>query len=118
MTFCTIATKALHYSSEFIFQICNMNTSKGTEGVNEQGGVETKVETVDFRSPAGEDKEPVKEKVEILHEIKDGGANSGNTGAAGFVGKAAIAVADTFQSAKDAVSGKPKDAVAENKTTK
>ena len=82
---------------------------------------------MDFRSPAGDDKEPVKEKVEILHEIDDGGANSGKTGAAGFVEKAADAVADTFQSAKDAVSGKPKDAavaekpkeaVAEDKTTK
>lgn len=63
------------------------------------------MDTVDFRSPAGEDKEAVKEKVQVLHEINDAEANSENTGAAGVVGKAATAVADTFQSAKDAVSG-------------
>ncbi|XVF36339.1 hypothetical protein REPUB_Repub19eG0049900 [Reevesia pubescens] len=34
-----------------------MNT-KGTEKINEQGAIETKVETVDIQSPPGENKEP------------------------------------------------------------
>ncbi|KAM1133926.1 hypothetical protein ACFX19_043823 [Malus domestica] len=52
---------------------------EGTEEINKQGAVEIKVDTVDYRSPAGEDKQPKKEKVEVVHEIRDGG----NKGAAG-----------------------------------
>ncbi|CAL8996313.1 unnamed protein product [Prunus brigantina] len=90
-----------------------MSTPKVTEEKKEQGGVEIKVvDTVDYRSPAGEDKKPTKEEVEVVHETKDG-ANSG-TGGGGVLASAAAAVSNAFQSAKDAVSGSPKD----QKTTK
>ncbi|KAH0988441.1 hypothetical protein GBA52_015618 [Prunus armeniaca] len=84
-----------------------------TEEKKEQGGVEIKVvDTVDYRSPAGEDKKPTKEEVEVVHETKDG-ANSG-TGGGSVLASAAAAVSNAFQSAKDAVSGSAKD----QKTTK
>ncbi|KAI3807173.1 hypothetical protein L1987_23097 [Smallanthus sonchifolius] len=48
-----------------------MNTSKGTEFINEEGGVEIKVDYVDYRSPAGhgKDDKPVKKKVKVTHVI-------------------------------------------------
>ncbi|XP_062160210.1 uncharacterized protein LOC133867456 [Alnus glutinosa] len=56
-----------------------MNKSKETEEVNEQGEIETKVETVDYRSPAGRDEEePTKEKVEVIHLTRDEGHSSVN----------------------------------------
>ncbi|KAK1427455.1 hypothetical protein QVD17_16141 [Tagetes erecta] len=48
-----------------------MNTSKGSEQINKDGGVEIKVQSVDYRSPAGHDKEdkPEKKNVEVTHII-------------------------------------------------
>ncbi|KAB2619435.1 carbohydrate esterase [Pyrus ussuriensis x Pyrus communis] len=74
--------------------------SEGGEETNEQGAVEIKVKTVHYRSPAGEDKQPKKEKVEVVHEIRDGGGSD-------FVDlDATAAVAHTLKSAKDAISGR------------
>ncbi|KAF5736085.1 hypothetical protein HS088_TW14G00219 [Tripterygium wilfordii] len=80
--------------------------SKGTERINEQGAVETKVETVDYQSPAGEDKDPRLEKVGVVHLRRDDG-RSGNKG--GVLAGAAAAVANTFKSAKNAIVGSGKD---------
>ncbi|KAJ7958202.1 D-3-phosphoglycerate dehydrogenase [Quillaja saponaria] len=82
-------------------------STKGSEFANEQGAVETKVETVDYRSPAGEDKEPTKEDIEIVHLSKNDQIGSGTKG--GPLASAAAAVADTFQSVKDTLSGSGKD---------
>ncbi|KAI3465312.1 hypothetical protein Pfo_021975 [Paulownia fortunei] len=69
-----------------------MNTSKGTERINEEGAVEVNVETVDYRTPPGRDKEPQKEKVEVTHLIRpDDKPGTGK-------------VAEKLQSAKEAVS--------------
>ncbi|KAF7137467.1 hypothetical protein RHSIM_Rhsim07G0225100 [Rhododendron simsii] len=43
-----------------------MSTTKGTGEVNEHGGVEKKVETVDYQKSAGhDDEQPKKETVEV-----------------------------------------------------
>lgn len=78
-----------------------MNT-KGTERINEEGAIETKVETVDVKSPPGENKEPRMKNVGVVHLTHDA-RNSGNKGA-GVLAGAADAVAEAFQSAKDATS--------------
>lgn len=77
-----------------------MNTSKGYERVNDQGAVERKVESVDYRWQAGQD-QPKKENVEVVHEIHDGGDSAAG---GGVVAGAAAKVTDAFQSAKDAIS--------------
>ncbi|XP_023728602.1 uncharacterized protein LOC111876279 [Lactuca sativa] len=67
-----------------------MNTSKGTERINEEGAVEIKVDSVDYRSPAGYDEknkpEKEKEKVEVTHVInpdsRDPASNYANPGEA------------------------------------
>ncbi|KAI3762997.1 hypothetical protein L1987_53442 [Smallanthus sonchifolius] len=48
-----------------------MNTSKGNEFINKEGGVEIKVDSVDYRSPAGhgEEDKPVKKEVQVTHVI-------------------------------------------------
>lgn len=78
---------------------------KGAEKKNEEGAVETKVDTVDYSWPAGHSKEeePNKEKVEVVHLSQPKDDSSG--GAAGLVTDAAAAVASKVQSAKDAISG-------------
>ncbi|KAL8490089.1 hypothetical protein ACS0TY_025836 [Phlomoides rotata] len=79
-----------------------MNTSKGTETTNEEGAVEIiNVETVDYRKPAGQDKESEKENVEITHVIRPEDDKPGPTN---FVADAAGKVAEKLQSAKEAVS--------------
>ncbi|CAK7347490.1 unnamed protein product [Dovyalis caffra] len=77
-----------------------MNT-QGKERINEEGSVETKVETVDHRSPAGQD-EPTKEKVGVIH-LKRNKRDSGNEG--GIFPSVAAALTNTFKSAKDAIMG-------------
>ncbi|KAI7738539.1 hypothetical protein M8C21_032887 [Ambrosia artemisiifolia] len=65
-----------------------MNTSKGTERINEEGNVEIKVDSVDYQKPAGYDKDdkPVKKKVEVTHVIepqtKDSASDYANPGEA------------------------------------
>lgn len=78
---------------------------KGTEKKNEEGAVETKVDTVDYSWPAGHSKEeePNKDKVEVVHLTNPKDDSHG--GAAGLVTDAAAAVASKVQSAKDAISG-------------
>ncbi|KAJ4701697.1 D-3-phosphoglycerate dehydrogenase [Melia azedarach] len=78
-----------------------MSTTKGTEELNEQGAIETKVETTDYRSPAGEDREPTKEKVGVVHLTR-------NKGSGGVLASAANAVSKTLQSGKDTVWGSSK----------
>lgn len=51
------------------------------------------METVDYRKPAGEDKEPEKEKVEITHVIRPEDDKPGPAGK----------VAEKLQAAKEAV---------------
>ncbi|KAG8377469.1 hypothetical protein BUALT_Bualt08G0036200 [Buddleja alternifolia] len=77
-----------------------MNTSKGTERVNDEGAVEINVETVDYRSPPGHEQEPEKEKVEVTHLARtDDEPGTGN-----IMAEAAGKVAEKIQSAKEAVS--------------
>lgn len=75
---------------------------QGTGYVNEEGAIETKVETVDYRSSAGENREPTKEKVGVVHLTRNNGA-SGTGG--GFLARTADAVSKTVQAAKDKVWG-------------
>lgn len=62
---------------------------------------EKRVETVDFRSSAGEGHDEVK-KVDVVHQVHS--SNSNTSG--GVLAGAAAAVASTLQSAKDALSKK------------
>ncbi|CAN6682205.1 unnamed protein product [Malus baccata var. baccata] len=71
-----------------------LHLTTGSEETNEQGAVEIKVRTVDYRSPAGEDKQPKKEKVEVVHEIRDGGGSD-------FVDLDAIAAGSTGETNED-----------------
>ncbi|KAF5178231.1 hypothetical protein FRX31_032182 [Thalictrum thalictroides] len=72
------------------------NTDKGIETTN-AGVKETIVNTVDYRSPAGEDEPTKKENVQIVHETKPGDETSG------VLAAAAAAVTNTVNSAKDAI---------------
>ncbi|KAF9621931.1 hypothetical protein IFM89_029151 [Coptis chinensis] len=63
---------------------------------------ETEVDTVDYRSPAGEDQPAKKENVQIIHQTKPGDETKG-----GVLSDATAAVTKTVQSAKDAISGHP-----------
>ena len=67
------------------------------EIVNAQNGMEKKVETVDYRSSAGQRQE--ERNVQVIHQ-----PHSTNT--SGGVLAGAAAVASTLQSAKDAISKK------------
>ncbi|KAA8537794.1 hypothetical protein F0562_027626 [Nyssa sinensis] len=83
---------------------------KGTEEINEQGEVETKVETVDYRSPLGHDSETKKVDVEVIHLTrKDETPGSRGGSGGGIMACAAAAAADTVRSAKDAISGRGKN---------
>ncbi|KAK4841071.1 hypothetical protein QYF36_024932 [Acer negundo] len=76
----------------------NIQARKETECVNEQGGIERRVvETTDYRSSAGQAQEL--RTVEVIHQSHP------NTSGGLLVG-AAAAVESTFQSAKEAISGK------------
>ncbi|KAK6256544.1 hypothetical protein QUC31_000003, partial [Theobroma cacao] len=72
----------------------------GTKEINEQGAVETRVETADIQAPPGENKEPRMKDMEVVHLTH----NSGNEG--GVLAGLAKAVANAFHSAKDAISGR------------
>ncbi|KAL5707069.1 hypothetical protein ACHQM5_025163 [Ranunculus cassubicifolius] len=65
-----------------------------------EGTTETKVNTVDYRSPAGEDQPAIKENVQIVHQTEAGDEKS-----VGAISTAAAAVTNVVQSAKDAISG-------------
>ncbi|KAK7847168.1 hypothetical protein CFP56_007012 [Quercus suber] len=85
-----------------------MNMSKGNEEVNEQSARETKVvETVDYQSHPGEDREPTKEAVHVVHLTRDNKRDSSFGG--GKLASAAASVASTIRSAKDAILGTGKD---------
>ncbi|PIN13509.1 hypothetical protein CDL12_13867 [Handroanthus impetiginosus] len=83
-----------------------METSKGTEKINDDGAVEINVETVDYRTPPGRDKEPHKEPVEVTHVIP---ADKEPAGSGNVVAETAAEVAEKLQSAKEAVSGNKSD---------
>ncbi|KAF6142384.1 hypothetical protein GIB67_033811 [Kingdonia uniflora] len=80
----------------------NTNTTKGSET--------TVVNTVDHRSPAGQDQPETNENVQIIHETQPAGESAGKTGVTGALLDAKQAANNTFETAKKAVSG--------NKTTK
>jgi len=67
------------------------------ESVNAQNSMERKVETVDYRSSAGQGQE--ERNVQVIHQPQS------NT-SGGVLAGAAAAVASTLQSAKDAISKK------------
>ncbi|CAL1396013.1 unnamed protein product [Linum trigynum] len=68
-----------------------------------ESAVETKVETVDHRSTAGEEGQAGKEKVGVVHlRKKDSGERPG------VLASATAAVSNTFKSAKEAIMGKGK----------
>nr|AAR26237.1 early dehydration inducible protein [Craterostigma plantagineum] len=45
----------------------SMDTSKRDENITDEGAVEKKVETVNYRHGPGSEKEPAEEKVEVTH---------------------------------------------------
>ncbi|XP_073128748.1 uncharacterized protein [Henckelia pumila] len=80
-----------------------MDSSKGNGKANDEGGApEIKVETVDYRKPAGREAEPQMETVEVTHVVHEGEKP-------GVVAEAAGKVAGAVQSAKEAVSGDKKN---------
>lgn len=79
--------------------------SKGTERVNEEGAIETKVDTIDIQSPPGENKEPKVENVGVVHLTHDR-PNTGNKG--GVLAGAAEAATKAVQAVKDSMSGSNK----------
>lgn len=83
-----------------------MSCLKGSEKINEEGAIETKVETVDERSPPGQSEEPRNEKTTVVHLTRKQGDDSQGRG---VLGSAAAAVANTLRSAKDAIFGKGKE---------
>ncbi|PON84690.1 hypothetical protein TorRG33x02_195170 [Trema orientale] len=85
-----------------------MNNSRGKEEINEGAAVESKVNTVDYRTPPGEEgKEPKEEGVQVVHLTRKGAGSASSGG--GVLAKAAAAVANTLQSAKDAISRTGRD---------
>lgn len=70
-----------------------------TQTTNEQGDLETRVDTVECRSSPGQVQET--RRAEVVHQPHPGSATTG-----GVLVDAAAAVANTLQSAKDAVSQK------------
>ena len=61
------------------------------------------VETVDYQSHPGEDREPTKEAVHVVHLTRDNKRDSGvGGGPGGKLASAAASVASTIRSAKDA----------------
>lgn len=74
----------------------------------EEGEIETKVETVDYRSPPGKEaEEPTKEKIEVVHLTHDKGKSP--TTAGGVLTAAAETAKNAFESTKEAISGINKD---------
>lgn len=77
---------------------------KGSEKLNEEGAIETKVDTIDQRSPPGQNQlEPTNERTTVVHLTRKQAHGSGVTGSA------AAAVGNALGSARDAVFGKGKD---------
>ncbi|KAK7382112.1 hypothetical protein VNO80_00817 [Phaseolus coccineus] len=74
-----------------------MNQQSKDEGIN--ASIEKKVESVDYRSSAGQEQEA--RNVEVTHQPHSTKNTSG-----GILAGAAAAVTSTLQSAKDAVSKK------------
>lgn len=80
---------------------------QGSEKESKEGATEINtetVDTVDYRKPAAEGKESTKNDIHVVHLTKKG-RDSAAQGLAG----AAAAVAQTFQSANDAIFGGDKD---------
>lgn len=80
---------------------------QGSEEINEEGAIETKVEAVDYRSPSNQqqDEQPKKEHVSVVHLTRKKPPHSGR----GVLVGAAEAVGNAVQSVKDATSGGGKD---------
>ncbi|XP_004511887.1 uncharacterized protein [Cicer arietinum] len=74
-----------------------MNEQAKNDAMNVRSSIERKVETVDYRSSAGQGKE--ERNVQVVHQ-----PHSKTSG--GVLTGAADAVASTLQSAKDAISKK------------
>lgn len=62
------------------------------------------METVDYRTPPGDNKQPEMKDVEIVHEIVDE-----KEGGPGVIEKGIAAVGRAAESAKEAVTGKKSD---------
>ncbi|XP_050935390.1 uncharacterized protein LOC103501120 isoform X2 [Cucumis melo] len=82
----------------------NMQANKALERRNAQGQgqVEKRVETVDYRSSVGQGLE--KRNVQVVHVPHSSSENFATSG--GVLAGAAAAVANTLQSAKEAISRK------------
>ncbi|KAG7035166.1 hypothetical protein SDJN02_01961, partial [Cucurbita argyrosperma subsp. argyrosperma] len=80
-----------------------MQATKEVERRNAQGELmEKKVETVEYRSSAGQGLE--KKNVQVVHQVHSTPQNFATSG--GVLAGAAAAVANTLQSAKEAISRK------------
>ncbi|RAL40559.1 hypothetical protein DM860_006629 [Cuscuta australis] len=73
-----------------------MNASKEREYINEEGAVETKVESTKYESPPWQ-QPPRKEAVEVIHLRR----TDENPGVGGAMADAATKLADTINSAKE-----------------
>ncbi|KAK7406505.1 hypothetical protein VNO78_08132 [Psophocarpus tetragonolobus] len=88
-----------------LIYLVNMNQQAKNESVNAENPMEKKVETVEYRSSAGQGQE--ERKVQVIHQPHSTKTNDGVLSAAGAAtGAAAAVIASTLQSAKDAVSKK------------
>ncbi|GMY11822.1 hypothetical protein FCV25MIE_07061 [Fagus crenata] len=78
-----------------------MNKEAIKENSDAQSATEKRVDTVDYRSLAGQGQE--QRSVQVIHQPH---SSENSTTSGGVLAGAAAAVATTLQSAKDAVSGK------------
>ncbi|KAJ7944468.1 Small GTPase superfamily, ARF type [Quillaja saponaria] len=78
----------------------NIQTGKTSETVNINGATESKVDTKDYHSSAGQGQE--ERNVQVVHQPHP---SKGSTTSGGVLAGAAAAVESTLESAKDAISG-------------
>ncbi|XP_015578301.1 uncharacterized protein LOC8285587 isoform X2 [Ricinus communis] len=74
--------------------------SQETVTTNAQGDVEKRIETIDYRSSAGQGQEM--RNVQVIHQSNPNKEKSNTSG--GVLSNAAASVASTLQSAKEAIS--------------
>ncbi|KAF3639615.1 hypothetical protein BC332_05547 [Capsicum chinense] len=82
----------------------NSSANKGTQDLNAQKQMETRVETLDYQSSVGQGQE--QRPVEIIHQQQTQVSTPQSNTSGGVLANAAASVASTLESAKRAISRK------------
>ncbi|PHT56727.1 hypothetical protein CQW23_05213 [Capsicum baccatum] len=82
----------------------NSSANKGTQDLNAQKQMETRVETLDYQSSVGQGQE--QRPVEIIHQQQTQVSTPQSNTSGGVLTNAAASVASTLESAKRAISRK------------